>query len=233
MKIRASFIIILLAALSAAITFCLSVTHQPKVTEAPVGPMDFDAAVKLLNDNKPAPPNVLTSALANPKETTNAATLKLAEEEMTAIAVIHRAHRKVDLKLLLPYIGFNSNPFRVFSLYIESPTRAAPRAVQEIEMTYRETWPMFAVVLDSPDATASLENYAENKRNPIQYRLDAFQVLQYLDKARLNTVAAKLRTEIADTPPTHAAEIAKWIDSVENGTSGFNGGMDTEHLSAL
>ena len=227
-----TLILISFLALNAAMIWRISAEEPAKQQ-----PMDFDAAVKLLRDNKPVPPSLLVSAPTDPEQKKiSEAAHKLANEEMTAIDVIHKAHRKVDLQILLPYVGFNSNPWQDLALYAGSPMRSptTPAGMEmvwrEQEMSRRSVWPMFAVILDLPDAPIALESYAVDAKNPASYRLEAFQVLAHLDRARSKPVAAKLKAEFAKASSPHGADIEKFIDSVQNGTEDFSGGDDIARL---
>ena len=185
---------------------------------------DFDSAVSFLERTKPDP--LISTVIESAGDKTKKAELtKIYSSTVSAIDVIHQSHKKVPLKVLLPYIGFT--PDVAPGVFVSGPAKLP---TQDMEKR-RKSWPVFSLILDMPDASASLKEYCMDSNNPINSRLDAFQVLAYLDPTSLNKIAGVLRRDITNSKPlSDNKNVQIFIDGVVNGKAGFgfDGGVDLQ-----
>ena len=56
----------------------------------------------------------------------------------------------------------------------------------------KKTWPAFRIILSRPNAAGELKVYSLDNRNPINYRIAAWQALQYVDEKAFSDVSAAL-----------------------------------------
>ena len=87
----------------------------------------------------------------------------------------------------------------------------------------RKVWPVFALILDMPNAAVTLEEYSMDESNARNYRINAYHILNYLDKNRAKKVEAALLSELQREPG--GDRFAAYITMIFNGVpgSGFVG----------
>jgi hypothetical protein len=177
-----------------------------------VQPLDFDSAVKVLATTK----------------SSRYGAIDIQAEQLAAMAVIRKARKEVDLKILLPFLNVTTeNSFYEPSHIVTMENRDAA----EIK------WPMFALILNMPGAAPALEKYCLDATNPPAYRLDAYHLLAYLDKDRLKNDESQMLSGIYAVTLDQQAAYLRFIDGVEFsaeypacGGYGFDGPVEMRDL---
>ena len=175
---------------------------------------NLETAVKFLSTTKSMGEYypLAIEGVKDPK--TKAEMMKLFKQQLAAIAAIGASHKQINLSVLFPFLDIDTsgNP-GVF----EYPTTDVNQL--------RSWWPVTAVILDMPGAAESLEKFTLDKKNPVNYRLDAFLMLSYVDKTRIKNVAYNLTKEFQSSSEKSKQTILIIISDVQAGHNGFGGGF--------
>lgn len=185
-------------------------------------PLDFDSAIKVLTTTKASPYNAWMAATAmDPQIKTKLG--KLLAEQTAAVAVLRDSHKQIDLKILVPFLGFTTDATNSGMIIHDTRDDSPPKDNMDAR---RKKWPVFALILDMPNAAESLEKYCMDSNNPAHYRVDACHVLSYLDKERTMKVANALTTQFQSS--LGRSTYIPYIDRILKGAggSGFNGPVD-------
>jgi hypothetical protein len=181
--------------------------------------LDLDSALKILGTTKAFSTEAHMIA-DDPDIKKNLGQVFL--QQTAAIATIQKSHKNVDLKLLVPFLCFSTDPS--VGPGPMNGHRDISKPTDNMDKQ-RADYPVFALILDMPGAAQSLETYCFDKNNPANYRVDAYHVLSYLDKDRTKKVADALTKEFQNTSATG---FIGFINAILEGDAGteFNGPVD-------
>ncbi len=128
-----------------------------------------------------------------------------------SIELLHASHREVDAGILIPFLKIIVN-------HIPRNGNDAPRDWDDAPLdvkTSRELWPTLTTIMDMPNAAQALEKYVINSNNPAIYRVDAFDVLNCLDKEGAAAVATQLKENIEKSASPSKGDMLKYIGLIE------------------
>lgn len=135
------------------------------------------------------------------------AEVQLVNQWMSAVDVIHKSKKEVDIALLLPYLALSKDASVAFGhSFHGAPTLGSTR----------NAWPVFSAILDMPNAAQALEKFILNIKNPPLFRLDAYNILDFLDKKRVRDIANQFKHDIESEQKFVYKDVAlKSIDYIE------------------
>ena len=110
----------------------------------------------------------------------------LFNRQMQAIDSLEGNANASVIPLLIPYLNYPRN--------LSQDSFIATRRLVANES--KEEHPAFDVIMATPGADNALAQYVSNKKYPLNYRLAAFHVLEYVNKPEFNTVANTFQKEV-------------------------------------
>jgi hypothetical protein len=141
--------------------------------------------------------------------------LKLYDNQLKAVLFIENVNAIQGARVLIPYLNYPVN----YAVMIAGPN---PMLKSENLADTKQSWPVFAAILQMQDASTELQKYCLDKKNPLNYRLAAFLVLRYEDERAFHDVEHTFDVEIINSAPS----IKKYLKRVENGSAYFWGVPD-------
>ena len=151
---------------------------------------DESAALAIINDSQPLQNGTGAAAWRS----NDAAVRNLYLRQLQALRSIAESGTGSDLPIakLIPYLNYVPSEFEaeVPSVSLINPS------VEKIS----RTWPAFQIILSRTNAAEELKAYSLDSGNPINYRIAAWQVLQYVDKKTFADVSTALLTEFSSAP---------------------------------
>jgi hypothetical protein len=128
--------------------------------------------------------------------------------QMEALGNLNGTTDAAVIPILIPYLSYNVD------LYWATDTHR-----KTDPDTLRKDFPALGIIMSIPGAAATLANYVEDTRNPINYKGTAFHALRYVDPESFKKVAIIFNKGIAQVNQ----ETWDHLNAVEKGTAPFGG----------
>ena len=153
-----------------------------------IGRGRVDRAIAYLKDTKPMFDPSVEMHLVDPRQ--RKAADYLFKHQMQAIDALEGCEDASIIPVLIPYLNYTRHP---------DTGKLAGDEKPEDTGGIKAEWPAFDVITAVPDASKTLTEYILNKKYSLEYRMTAFHVLRYVDKAKLYEVARLLQSEVSAT----------------------------------
>lgn len=135
----------------------------------------------------------------------------LYESQMRAIDLLGKARLPGTARYLIPYLDYSTTDYHGDSFNGRLPS---PEVIDQT----RKYWPTFSALLDLPDSSSVLAQYALNRENPVNFRFSCFCVLRYLDKNQCIVTGNALTKEFGNSK-----NVPQYIYGVESDKISFEG----------
>jgi hypothetical protein len=186
--------------------------------------MTIDEAVNVLKETKPFRMPYLIAYRTDPEKKKVAE--DLFEKQVIAISVVGRSKNSKTTELLIPFLDYSAPGFNPYLVEASSISSGGRKAVEDKHLTILH-WPVLAALLAIPDSSQVLMIYALDPRNPMDFRVGAFQALRYYpDAGKFKTVAKALHAELDHL----GLPVQEALKRIENGTDYFQGASLNDNL---
>jgi hypothetical protein len=183
--------------------------------------MTFDQAVNVLRETKPFRMPFLIAYWTDLQKKKVAE--DLFEKQVMALSVVGKSKNPETTELLIPFLDYSEPGFNP---YLDGVSYSSPGGVENIQLTLLH-WPILDALLAIPDSSQVLMVYALDHRNPMDFRIGAFQALRYYpDAGKFKTVAQSFHAELDHLGPLVQGALKR----IENGTDYFQGASLNDNL---
>lgn len=179
--------------------------------------MDFPNAIsegqaaEILRSTRPMDSPIFQMGLVDPIK--KKAVMDLYDKQMAAILILAKSNNPGMATVLIPYLDYPAKRTPVPGVSL-----GARRSSKSLEQM-RAEWPCFSTLLDIPNSSETLANYALDVRNPVDFRIATFHVLGFLDKAKFQGVSQVFDKEFADSD----LQLKQYLKGIEEGKVEFEG----------